>query len=164
MPKPPRINRKEFFFLVGFISIIGAVVLGFFQFRWIRDASDTELGREQKSLALSMENALEDASTELWALLSFAMVPTNQITNDVDLDAIVDSVNLWRLQTSHPALLRSLMFVAGPGGSAFDLRHDTIEEVPIPASYGSLIESGLNANGERQLPGSSLLGNGIILR
>jgi signal transduction histidine kinase len=96
---------------VVLVVIVGGVVLGVLQVRWVGEASRAEEARLRASLFRGVEQVRSHAEDEVRVVLSLARAATAALASG-DLSSVADSLSLWQENTRFPGLLRGLHLVS----------------------------------------------------
>lgn len=118
--------------LIGAALVVGVLVLAYFQFQWIRSATEVEHQRILREIRLSADRALDEAFDEIRALISFAYVSPENLEREI-WDEVGSSLDYWADQSSYPELLDQIMLVPTSDGKAYRV-YDTTTTAFIPAS------------------------------
>ena len=130
-----RKTKWIFLQIIGGVLILGVVLLGSYQYRWISDATTAEEQRIRRDISLTFSRGLDEAFDEVRALISFAYFTSDDIANQ-NWDAVHASFQLWTKQSEYPSLLRDA-YILPVHRDGIYLAYDSIEGRFTPQDMAS---------------------------
>ena len=118
MSMKPRTRKQRFFQLFGFLLLGSAIILGYYQYQWIRTATSVEMNRIINEMHNSSVIALEKAFDEIRALISFSYItPADFFSRN--WEGVGESISYWKSQSTYPDLLDSIYIIPVGGGDPY---------------------------------------------
>lgn len=122
----------------GFVGLL--VLLGALQYRWLSQASEADLEKQQKRLASDTERFAGDFNREIQAAFFNFQVGTENWEKR-DWTEFNERYDFWRKKTEYPSLIRSIIFVrSGPESQplVYDAEKRSFEPGDTPAEFAPL--------------------------